>query len=157
VQDDQRIRIFLAGIIQGSIPGRAIHRQDYREPIKRILRTAFPAAEILCPVENHPHSLEYGPERGHQVFFDHIEQASSCDLVVAFLPEASMGTAVEMFAAHQSGRVVVTISPLRENWAVRFLSSWVCRDLEEFEAAAARGEIHRLLVRSRAECCEPKP
>ena len=56
--------------------------------------------------------------------------ATSADVVVAFVPEASMGTAIEVWQAHQAGRIVLTISPMTENWVIRILSS---RNFETFE------------------------
>ena len=54
-----------------------------------------------------------------------------------------LGTAIEMWEAHQAGRAVIAVSPLAHNWAVRFLSHAVYRDLAEFEAALASGEVER--------------
>ena len=44
------------------------------------------------------------------------------DLLIAYVPEASMGTAIEMWEAHQHARVVVTITPLSHNWVVQITS-----------------------------------
>ena len=60
------------------------------------------------------------------------------DVLLAFVPEASMGTAIEMWEAHQHGAAVITISPLKHNWAVKFLSHALYADLPEFEAALRR-------------------
>jgi hypothetical protein len=67
---------------------------------------------------------------------------------VAFVPEASMGTAIEMWEAHRHGRVVITISPLVHNWAVRFLSHAVYADVEAFAAALADGRVRRIVEQS---------
>lgn len=64
-------------------------------------------------------------------------------MLVAFVPEASMGTAIEMWEAYQHDCVVLTISPLRHNWAVRFLSHEVFTDYEAFEAAVRGGDVRR--------------
>ncbi len=60
-------------------------------------------------------------------------------VLLAVVPQASMGTAIEMWEAHQQGRVVITISPLAHNWVVRFLSDVVYPTYEEFEAAVVEG------------------
>ena len=65
------------------------------------------------------------------------------DVLVAFVPEASMGTAIEMWEAHQHGAAVITISPLRHNWAVKFLSHALYADLPAFETALRSGEVAR--------------
>ena len=46
-----------------------------------------------------------------------------------------MGTAIEMWEAHQHGAAVITISPLKHNWAVKFLSHALYADEAQFEAA----------------------
>jgi hypothetical protein len=63
------------------------------------------------------------------------------DVLVAFVPEASMGTAIEMWEAYQHSRTVLTISPLKHNWAIRFLSDRIYVDVDEFTAALADGRV----------------
>jgi hypothetical protein len=70
--------------------------------------------------------------------------------VLAFVPEASMGTAIEKWEAHRHGRMVIAVSPLKHNWAVKFLSSLVYADVEELEAALANGEVERSIRASLA-------
>ena len=137
---------FLAGIIQGSIHGREIHSQDYRKHLKTLLLKHVPGADVYCPIEHHPDSLGYSEARGREVFFGHIDRAAQSDVLVAFLPEASMGTAVEMWEARQRGTIVLTVSPLRENWTVRFLSTRLFESLEAFEAFVLSGELERMLI-----------
>jgi hypothetical protein len=137
------MRIFLAGIMQGSHLTLALHDQRYRGEIKDLLVRRLPEAEVYDPLADHANSLEYGEDRGREVFFHHIRLCREVDLVLAFVPQASMGTAIEMWEAHQAGRAVIAVSPLAHNWAVRFLSHAVYRDLAEFEAALASGEVER--------------
>ncbi|HUW55483.1 MAG TPA: hypothetical protein VMZ92_02535 [Planctomycetota bacterium] len=136
---------FLAGIIQGSMDGHAIHPQDYRRHIREILRKHVVDAEVYCPIECHPDSLAYEDGHAREVFFGHVERAATSDVLVAFLPEASMGTAVEMWEAHQRGRVVLTVTPMQENWTVKFLSTRMFADLDAFERFVTHGELVRLL------------
>ncbi|HUU42809.1 MAG TPA: hypothetical protein VMX57_03465, partial [Planctomycetota bacterium] len=72
--------------------------------------------------------------------------AGDADVLVAFLPEASMGTAVEMWEAHRRGRIVLAVTPLDANWAVKFLSTRVFGDLASFEEFVTTGELERLLA-----------
>jgi hypothetical protein len=66
------------------------------------------------------------------------------DAIVAYVPEASMGTAIEMWEAYEHGRgAVIAISPLAHNWAIRFCSHAVYGDFDEFAAALASGEVRR--------------
>lgn len=138
------MRFFLAGIMQGSHAGTALHRQDYRARLKQILTRHFPGAEIYDPLADHRDSVAYDDETGRQVFYRHNRMCREVDVVVAFVPEASMGTAIEMWEAHEHGRgVVIAISPLRHNWAIKFCSHAVFADLDEFEAALADGSTQR--------------
>ena len=136
---------FVAGIIQGSLTEPSIHSQSYRERIVGLLRAAFPEAEVYCPIENYPQSLEFSDADARSTFFGLMERAGEADVLVAFVPEASMGTAIEMWQAHRRGRVVVTISPMAVNWAVRFLSDILLPDIAAFERYVRSGELGRLL------------
>src|SRR5579872_1277492 len=106
------MRIFLAGIMQGSHLGSVLHEQGYRGRLRQLLALSFPQAEIYDPLADHANSLDYDDPRGRSVFFHHNRLCREVDLLVAFVPEASMGTAIEMWEAHQHGRTVITISPL---------------------------------------------
>jgi len=134
------MRIFLAGIMQGSHLGAVLHQQDYRTQLRQLLAQHFPHAEIYDPLADHSDSLDYDEHRGRRVFYHHNRMCREVDLVVAFVPEASMGTAIEMWEAYRHGRRVVTISPLTHNWAVRYCSDAIYPDFEAFAAALADGE-----------------
>jgi hypothetical protein len=135
------MRIFIAGIMQGSHTKSAIHNQDYREKIIDLLKTAFPDAEIYDPLAKHRNSLEYKAATGREVFFRHNLMCREIDVLLAYLPEASMGTAIEMWEAHQHGAAVISISPLKHNWAVKFLSHVLYADLEGFATAISDGSL----------------
>ena len=137
---------FVAGIIQGSRADEAIHPQDYRTSLVGLLREAFPDAEVYCPIENYPNSLGFSDEVARSTFFGLMERAGRADVLVAYVPEASMGTAIEMWQAHRQGRLVVAISPLRSNWVVRFVSHAVLPDVAAFERFVRSGELARLLA-----------
>jgi hypothetical protein len=63
------------------------------------------------------------------------------DVLLAFLPSASMGTAIEMWEAFQHGAAVFSISPMTHNWAVKYLSHGIYADEAEFLAALGSGEV----------------
>lgn len=134
------LRFFVAGIIQGSLPD-ATHPQEYRSEISDMLKEAFPGAEIFNPVEQYPDSLAYDAEQASRAFFDLMDRAGECDVLIAFLPEASMGTAIELWNAHHAGAFVVCVSGLTMNWVVRFLADLVVTDLEALENAIRNGEL----------------
>jgi hypothetical protein len=96
---------------------------------------------VYDPLTDHAESLSYDDERGRSVFFHHCHLCREVDVVVAYLPEASMGTAIEMWEAHRHGRAVIAISPMSHNWAVKFLSHAVYADLESLEQALASGAV----------------
>jgi nucleoside 2-deoxyribosyltransferase len=131
--------IFIAGIIQGSKKGKVLHNQDYRKDLKKILNKYFPKARIIDPVSVHPRSAYYTFKTGKRVFHNSIEEALSSDLVIAYLPEASMGTAIELWECHQKKIPVWTISSLKENWVVKFLSKKVFSSLKELESYLKKG------------------
>ena len=137
------MRIFLAGIMQGSHTEAVLHEQDYRARIKELIARYLPEAEVYDPLADHAKSLEYGERKGRDVFFRHNLMCREVDVLLAFVPSASMGTAIEMWEANQHGAVVVTISPLRLNWAVKFLSHVLYADLEDFSAALEDGSLSK--------------
>jgi hypothetical protein len=145
------MRIFLAGIMQGSHLASVLHNQSYRARLRELLAQQFPDAELYDPLADHGESLAYDDATGRRVFLHHNAMCREVDAVIAFVPEASMGTAIEMWEAFQCGRAVVTISPLVHNWAVRFLSHAVYSTQESFEAALRSGEVERLIRRVAAE------
>jgi hypothetical protein len=137
------MRLFLAGIMQGSHTAKALHDQDYRHGIKRLLGQYLPDAEVYDPRADHQDSLGYGQARGREVFFRHNELCGEMDVLLAYVPTASMGTAIEMWEAYQHGAAVITISPMKHNWAIKFISHALYADLEQFAAALRDGSLRR--------------
>ena len=138
------MNVFLAGIIQGSLPS-TIHDQDYRREIADLVREHLPQAQVFDPFDQHPDSLSYNPAQGRDVFFDLMDRASQTDILIAFLPEASMGTAIEMWSAFHSGAVILTVSGLTENWVVRFLSDKVVPDIDALRGFLKENGLEALL------------
>ena len=129
--------------MQGSHAGLLLHDQDYRRHIRLLLEAHLPAAEVYDPRADHHNSIEYDEATGRRVFFQHNQMCREVDVLLAFVPEASMGTAIEMWEAYQHGAAVIAISPLRHNWAVKFLSHAIYGDVVEFEAALESGRVAR--------------
>lgn len=125
-------KIFLAGVIQGSSQDNSIHSQDYRHRLKALLEEAFPMAEIIDPFDGHENSVEYDDEMGRQTFDKHLSLAVKSDLLVAFLPHASLGTAIEIWESHKHHVPIWVISPMRTNWIIRFCSSRVFNNIDSF-------------------------
>jgi nucleoside 2-deoxyribosyltransferase len=132
--------------MQGSHADMSIHDQGYRQAIRVAIGACFAEAEIVDPIELHPDAgLSYGPEEAKRAMMDLAEEAARADVLIAYVPQASMGTAVEMWQAYQAGKPILTISPLAENWVVKFLSTRVFPSLEAFESFVAEGELEKLL------------
>ncbi len=153
---DRELRFFIAGIMQGSHSKRTMHDQNYRVRLKALLLEHFPNAQVYDPRADHSASIDYDDRTGRSVFFGHNQMCREIDVLVAFLPEASMGTAIEMWEAHTHGAVVIAISPLAVNWAVRFLSHIIFADEIGFEAALVSGELEREIGKIRSRDLELK-
>jgi len=139
--DHQPLRIFLAGIMQGSHYGPVMHHQGYRGELKQLLQTHWPGAEIYDPLADHRESLAYSDEQGRAVFLEHNRMCGECDVLLAFVPEASMGTAIEMWEAQRHGRVVIAISPLSLNWTVKYCSDLVFSEVASFTEELVSGRL----------------
>lgn len=135
------MRVFIAGVMQGSRSDNRVNDQSYRQEIARILRGNLEDVEIVDPWALHPESEAYGSERARETFMGMIAAASQVDLLVAYVPEASMGTAIEMWEAHHAGVHVLTISPMAENWVVKLLSSRILLSVEAFRSFVTNGGL----------------
>ena len=143
------MKVFLAGIIQGSLVEPTIHHQDWRESVKAVLAAHLPEAEVYCHYSRHPESIRYELPDIRRTLAEGNRRAATCDLLIAYLPEASMGTAVEMHEAYACGAVIVTISPMSANWVVRAYSDRLVADLAGLEALTASGDLARLIAAKR--------
>jgi hypothetical protein len=141
------MKVFLAGIIQGSKVKAEIHSQDWRRRIKRAIAKHLPAACIYDHYGEHPNSIAYPMAQIRATLAEGIGQAEQCDLLVAYLPGASMGTAIEMYQAACNKAAVLTISPLKANWVVRAYSDRIFADISQFEAFLATGKLSAVLAR----------
>jgi hypothetical protein len=137
---------FLAGVIQGSLRDRTVHAQDYRDRLKAVLAQRAPGRTVFCPVEEHRASVGYDDDEARRVFFSHLELLRHSRVLVAYLPEASLGTAVEMETARQAGLPIITISPMSLNWVIRLYSFAVLPDLDAFAAWLTPENLARLGV-----------
>jgi hypothetical protein len=143
------VRFFLAGIMQGSHTEKVVHDQEYRQRIAELIRGHFPEAEVYDPRADHSDSIRYDESTGRRVFFRHNAMCREVDVLVAFLPEASMGTAIEMWEAYQHGAAVITISPMTHNWAVKFLSHELYTGVDQFQAALESGRLAQRIAEIR--------
>lgn len=135
------MRVFICGIIQGSHTGRGIHAQTYRKRLSDMIGRHYPGAEVYCPVELHPRSPSYDDLKAFEVFEESIDAALRSDVVIAYLPEASMGSAIEMWEARKAGVKVISITPLAHNWFVKYASDRIVASLDQMERLLAAGDL----------------
>lgn len=143
------MNVFLAGIIQGSKVEAQIHDQDWRRAIQAVLARHLPDAEVYCHFSHHPQSITYDLPEIRTTLAEGNLRAAACDLLIAYVPGASMGTAIEMHEAARGKAAVVAISPLAANWVVRAYSDRIFPDIEAFEPFAASGGLNALLEEKR--------
>jgi hypothetical protein len=139
------LRVFIAGIMQGSRQDRYIDEQDYRRAITEVILEHRPDWEVVDPNELHPDGVDYGDKLAKATLLEMAELAGQADLVIAYAPKASMGTAIEMWQGFQAGVPLVTISTMSANWVVRHLSDVVLPDMPAFRSWMADGGLARLL------------
>jgi hypothetical protein len=128
-----------------------LFNQDYRARIGAAVRRALPTAEVVDPFQWVQGELRERPQdirddvTVRALFARVVEMARECDLCVSNLPVASMGSAVEIWEAKRAGRLVLTISPLVDNWLVRSATDHNFASLDDFER-----ELAPVLARLRA-------
>ena len=139
------MRFFIAGIMQGSLTSAEIQPQEYRGKVRDLLLQTFDHADVYDPLAIHHDSIDYDDDTGRDTFFGHNRMCREVDCVIAFAPEASMGTAIEMWEAFRSGKTVITISPLIHNWVVKFCSHLIFESIQQFEDALSDGTVKQHL------------
>ena len=135
------MRVFIAGVMQGSRTDDRVVDQSYRKAITRLLQENLKEVDVLDPWALHPDSEGYDLDQAHETFMRMNALAGQVDVLVAYVPEASMGTAIEIWEAYRSGAKVFCISPMADNWVVKLLSSQVFPTVEAFEAFVTTGGL----------------
>lgn len=139
------MRIFISGVIQGSREDRDVQQQDYRQLIAKALRSRHPHVEVVDPWEIFPDAVDYPLARAKETLLQEIEMAAKCDALIAYVPQATMGSSLEMWAAYQAGVPVLTVSKMVHNWVVQSLSTAVYPELEDLLEFIQAGGIDDLL------------
>ncbi len=140
-----KMRVFIAGVMQGKRLDDRIDAQDYRLRIGAALRDYIPDAEITDPWALNPHSVNYDEQRARHTFLSMTRKASDADLLIAYLPTVSMGTAMEMWQAFQAGTYIIAVTPHIHHWAIRFTANEILPDLDTLLADIENGRIYKLL------------
>lgn len=124
------LRVFLAGVMQANRQDTLMESQDYRLTLSDALRRHIPDVQFIDPWADHPNSLAYDDEQARHTFVTMTAKASEADLLIAYLPLPSMGTAMEMWQAYQGNTYIIAITPYVHHWAIRFTANDVLPDLE---------------------------
>ena len=135
------MKVFIAGIMQGSRTDRQIDGQDYRDCITSALEQHVPDVQIIDPFQLNPDSVDYDGERSKKTFLVNTAMAAEADVLIAFLPTASMGTAIEMWTAFTADKYIVVVSPLVHNWVIRVTADEVLPDLDSLIATIENGRF----------------
>ena len=150
-------RIFIGGVMQGSRRENTIDAQDYRQIIGQCLRSHLQNVEVIDPFELHPNSVAYDTAEARRTLIALAQTAGQTDAAVVYVPEASMGTALEIWEAYRGGKPIFAISPLRYNWVVRCLATRIFTGIEEFCAFVASGDFERSLRSAAGQRSEQAP
>ena len=140
------MKFFIAGIMQGSLVDLKLHTQNYRALLTEWIQNSFDDADVYDPLAGHNDSVDYDETTGKRTFYNHNRMCGhEIDVLIAYAPEASMGTAIEMWEAYRNRKIVITISPMAHNWVIKFCSHLVLESLDAFQAALEDGTILNLL------------
>lgn len=117
--------------------------QNYRQQIADALTKADPAAVIVDPLEavkaraarSGVTIVDWNKDDAavKSAFNDVVDMVRECDVIVSNLPEASMGSAVELWEARRAGLKIFTISPMADNWMLRSVTDHNFASIADFE------------------------
>ena len=105
------------------------------------MRRHHPQVEIVDPVQLHPDSVGYDRPQAVRTFLELLDQAAEADLMVAYLPEASLGTALEIWRAYEAGKPIFVISPMANNWMLWATAKHIFADIAAFVEFVSQGNL----------------
>ncbi len=142
------MHVFIAGVMQAERHDDQIESQSYRRLITEALKTHIPDVKITDPWALNPDSVNYDEERARHTFLTMTKTAGEVDLLIAYLPQVSMGTAMEMWQAHQAGVHIIAVTPFVHHWAIRFTADEILPNLDSLIALISNGRLAHLRRRS---------
>ena len=140
------LRVFIAGVMQANRRDTLMESQDYRVMLSDALRRHIPDVQLIDPWAENPNSLEYNDDQARHTFLTMTNKASEADLLIAYLPLPSMGTAMEMWQAYQHNTYIIAITPFVNHWAIRFTANDVLPDLESLLGWLENGRFQQEIV-----------
>lgn len=139
------MHFFIAGVMQGARTDKYIEAQDYRLALTRTIKKNFPEARITDPWALNPGSVDFEETRARETFHTMTALAGEADLLIAYLPTVSMGTAMEMWEAHKSGTYIIAVTPHLYHWAIRFTADEIYPDLDTVLQLLENGHVAQIL------------
>jgi len=127
--------------MRGSRTDAALHEQDYRQELRELIGLHFPGASIYDPLEIPPSSLGLQRPDRPQRLHAYNRMCRQVDVLVGLPPAGLDGHGHRDVGSPSGGAAVFTITPLRKNWAVKFLSHEIFADLAEFRQAVECGRL----------------
>jgi len=124
------LRVFIAGVMQANRYDTQMESQNYRLQLREVLYKHVPNVELIDPWAENPNSLDYDDEQARHTFLTMTNKASEADLLIAYLPLPSMGTAMEMWQAYQGNTYIIAVTPFVHHWAIRFTANHILPDLD---------------------------
>lgn len=140
------LRVFIAGVMQSNRQDRLIDDQNYRMKIATALKNRIPEVKIIDPWAENQNSMHYDEEQARHTFLSMTVKASEADLLIAYLPQPSMGTAMEMWQAYQANTTIIAVTPFVHHWAIRFTASQILPDLDALFALLENGRFLQEIV-----------
>ena len=89
--------------------------------------------------------------KARRTFLDMTALAGTADLLIAYLPTVSMGTAMEMWQAYQSDTYIVAVTPHVHHWAIRFTADEILPDLDTLLARIENGTFSAVLQKKQVD------
>ncbi len=142
----QPLRVFIAGVMQANRHDAEIESQDYRLQLHAALRQYIPDVQLIDPWADNPGSLAYDEEQARHTFLSMTAKASEADLLIAYLPLPSMGTAMEMWQAYQGNTYIIAITPYVNHWAIRFTANEILSDMDSLMGLLENGRFLQEIV-----------
>ncbi|MFO7679189.1 MAG: hypothetical protein R6X34_03985 [Chloroflexota bacterium] len=139
------MKVFIGGIMQGTRQDDQINSQTYRVKIAEAFQQHAPEVGIIDPWALNPNSVNYEDGLARDTFLSMTRKVKEADLMIAYLPQVSMGTAMEMWEAYNAGIYIVAVTPYLHHWAVRFTANEILPDLETLLAEIENGRLPQLI------------
>ncbi len=125
------MHVFIAGVMQANRQDKHIESQNYRVRLTEALQKHIPNVQITDPWALNPNSVNYDDDQARHTFISMTKRAAEADVLLAYLPLPSMGTAMEMWEAYRAGVYTIAVTPFEHHWAIRFTSDEMLGELDK--------------------------